>query len=51
MTGLSLGMGYADMRKGFDLFLSLWRSLQAGPASDATGPACIFAGSAAWTRS
>jgi glycosyltransferase involved in cell wall biosynthesis len=26
--GLILGMGYADMRKGFDLFLQLWRVLQ-----------------------
>lgn len=26
--GLILGIGYADMRKGFDLFLQLWRVLQ-----------------------
>jgi glycosyltransferase involved in cell wall biosynthesis len=26
---LLIGIGYADMRKGFDLFLQLWRSLQA----------------------
>ncbi|WP_201861476.1 glycoside hydrolase family 99-like domain-containing protein [Microvirga soli] len=30
---LVLGMGYADMRKGFDLFLSLWRMLQAPSAT------------------
>ncbi|MFD0463217.1 glycosyltransferase [Microvirga aerilata] len=27
---LVLGMGYADMRKGFDHFLALWRSLRDG---------------------
>ena len=26
--GLVLGIGYADLRKGFDLFLQLWRILQ-----------------------
>jgi glycosyltransferase involved in cell wall biosynthesis len=26
--GLLLGIGYADLRKGFDLFLQLWRVLQ-----------------------
>ena len=26
---LLIGVGYADMRKGFDLFLQLWRALQA----------------------
>jgi glycosyltransferase involved in cell wall biosynthesis len=26
---LILGIGYADMRRGFDLFLQLWRALQA----------------------
>jgi glycosyltransferase involved in cell wall biosynthesis len=30
---LVLGMGYADMRKGFDLFLSLWRTARARSAA------------------
>jgi glycosyltransferase involved in cell wall biosynthesis len=29
---LVVGIGYADMRKGFDLFLQLWRRLNHGPA-------------------
>ena len=30
---LALGMGYADLRKGFDLFLQVWRAMRAGPAA------------------
>ena len=33
-TVLAIGMGYADLRKGFDLFLQAWRALRAmRPAS------------------
>ncbi len=28
---VALGMGYADLRKGFDLFLQAWRAAAAGP--------------------
>ena len=29
---LAMGMGYADLRKGFDLFLQAWRTAQGGKA-------------------
>ena len=29
---LALGAGYADIRKGFDLFLQVWRAMRDGPA-------------------
>ena len=32
-----LGVGYADLRKGFDLFLQLWRLLQAPGMRDGAG--------------
>jgi glycosyltransferase involved in cell wall biosynthesis len=42
---LVLGMGYADMRKGFDLFLSLWRSLKAkSEATDGPRVHCCWVG-------
>lgn len=31
--GLALGMGYADLRKGFDLFLQAWRAARAAGSS------------------
>ncbi len=33
---LALGMGYADLRKGFDLFLQVWRA-----SRDAAVPVCL----------
>ena len=47
---LMIGMGYGDLRKGFDLFLQLWRTLQSSPRSRAksAGPArqvhCLWLG-------
>jgi hypothetical protein len=38
---LVIGVGYADMRKGFDLFLQLWRMLRAPAGSKRRGRICL----------
>ena len=46
---LLVGMGYGDLRKGFDLFLQLWRTLQSrvnGRSVSAAAPARTACGSA-----
>ena len=40
---LVLGVGYADLRKGFDLFLQLWRLLRARPDGEAVTLAWVGA--------
>jgi glycosyltransferase involved in cell wall biosynthesis len=37
---LVIGVGYADLRKGFDLFVQLWRLLQANGTKRRTGRIC-----------
>jgi glycosyltransferase involved in cell wall biosynthesis len=38
---LVIGVGYADMRKGFDLFLQLWRLLRAPATGKRRGRVCL----------
>jgi len=39
---LIIGIGYADMRKGFDLFLQLWRHVRGNRPYSAPGPRTHF---------
>jgi glycosyltransferase involved in cell wall biosynthesis len=39
---LVIGVGYADMRKGFDLFLQLWRLLRAPATGKRRGRVCLI---------
>jgi glycosyltransferase involved in cell wall biosynthesis len=38
---LVLGVGYADLRKGFDLFVQLWRLLRGAWIGDGAGRICL----------